>query len=131
MLRTTPLSCMDELSRFGAESTNCPTGRRGKAALWGGVFAQRLFKPFEAAMALANRCGLKPCRNNCSDVGIGKRAPRLMTVVAFPSIMLPCVLPPKLSRTNALPKPDEDADVEYATRLFGKSEKMISPIQSI
>lgn len=50
---------MDELSRFGAESTNCPTGRRGKAALWGGVFAQRLFKPFEAAMAMGKSAGIE------------------------------------------------------------------------
>ena len=131
MLRTTPLSCMDELSRFGAESTNCPTGRRGKAALWGVSLHKGCSNLLKPPWPWANRRGLKPCRNNCPDVGIGKRAPRLMTVVAFPSIMLPCVLPPKLSRTNALPKPDEDADVEYATRLFGKSEKMISPIQSI
>jgi len=74
------------LSIFGGEMGHWPTD-----ILFGGKVTRAL-------------CRLNPCQNDCPDMGIGKRTARLMTMVAFPSIMLlGCPRPKKLRRTNALP----------------------------
>lgn len=71
-------------------------------------------------------------RGDALSLRIGKRAARLMTVVAFPSIVFPgCPSPKELRRTNILPYPAEAAGFEYATRVRPNSEKMISLIQSL